>query len=234
VPRILAVLKSKPTGALGLFGETQTPADSWASGEIDPQLARMLSAFMHSHSQPAALGLARTGLLDGVKRLLDVGGGSACFSIALAQQYPELRCTVMDLPVMCELAQGYIDAGGVGARVATQAVDMFRQDWPGGHDAVLMSNIFHDWDAQTCAKLAASAFSALPAGGRICLHEMLMNDDGSGPLSAALFGMQMLVGTKGRQYSATELSQLLEGAGFIDVQARPSYGYFSLVTASKR
>jgi acetylserotonin N-methyltransferase len=231
--RLIAAVRSKPVESLAVVGEQKRPVDSWESGQLDPEMARMITAFMHSHSLPAALGLAGSRRFQTTNRLLDVGGGSGCFSIALAQAWPQLRCTVMELPVICALAQPYIDAAGVADRVQTQAVDMFRQPWPGGHDAVFMSNVIHDWDEQTGARLTALAFGALPAGGRIHLHEMLIADDGSGPLPAAGFSVQMLVGTKGRQYSAAELRRLLEGAGFADIEVDAAYGYFSLVTGVK-
>jgi acetylserotonin N-methyltransferase len=227
--QILAALKAAPRPNAG-----QTPADGWESGQLEPALARMVCAFMHSHSLPAALGLAGSERFANARRLLDVGGGSGCFSIALAQRWPQLACAVMELPVVCELAQGYIEAAGVQDRVATAAVDMFRQPWPRGCDAVFMSNIFHDWDEPTCAQLAGLAYEALEPGGRIHLHEMLIADDGSGPLAAAGFSVLMLVGTKGRQYGAGELAGLLEGAGFKDVEIDPAYGHFSLVTGHKR
>ena len=61
------------------------------------ELAQAVCAFMHSHSQPAALGLAGSSRFEGARRLLDVGGGSGCFSIALAQQWPQLRCSILEL-----------------------------------------------------------------------------------------------------------------------------------------
>jgi acetylserotonin N-methyltransferase len=233
VTRLTAALKARSAQPQDLFHDEHRPVDGWESGQLDPEMARNLCAFMHSHSVPAAQGLAGSSRFSTTHRLLDVGGGSGCFSIALAERWPQLRCTVMELPVMCELAQPYIDASSAHDRVETKAVDMFRQDWPGGYDAIFMSNVIHDWDEPTCAKLAAAAFATLEPGGHIHLHEMLMADDGSGPISAAGFAMLMLVGTKGRQYSAAELYRLLEGAGFVDIEIDPAYGYFSLVTGHK-
>ncbi len=100
------------------------------SGEMTLDAARGIAAFMHSHSLAAATGMALRFDLSGVKSLLDVGGGSGCFCITLAKQNPQLRCAVMDLKPMCEVALDYIRAGGVADRVGTQAVNMFQQQWP--------------------------------------------------------------------------------------------------------
>jgi acetylserotonin N-methyltransferase len=113
-------------------------------------------------------------------------------------------------------------------------MNMFTQAWPQGHDAHFFSNIFHDWSDDTCRLLARKSFEALPSGGRILLHEMLMDDDGAGPWPVAAFSLLMLIGTKGRQYSLPELAEFLASAGFVDVEsARSSSGYYSLVNARK-
>jgi hypothetical protein len=43
----------------------------------------------------------------------------------------------------------------------------------------------------------------------------------------------MLVGTKGQQFTAPELSAMLEGAGFNEVNVTPAHGYYALVSAQK-
>ena len=226
--RYVTALKAQPVDNKG------RPVEAWESGQLTPEMARPITAFMNSHSMPAAVGVARHGDLDGVTRLLDVGGGSGCFSIALARRHPELRCTVMELPAVCELAKEYVAEAGLSDRIDTVTVDMFRQAWPKGYDAIFMSNIVHDWDLETNAQLFRSSFDALPSGGRIYLHEMLIADDGSGPLASAGYSMLMLAGTKGRQYGAGELQRLLEDAGFADFRVQDTYGHFSLVIATKR
>ncbi|HEY3517034.1 MAG TPA: methyltransferase, partial [Gammaproteobacteria bacterium] len=139
----------------------------------------------------------------------------------------------LELPAVCEVARDYIEQGGVSDRVDTVSIDMFREAWPRGYDGMFFSNIFHDWNAETNTFLARRAHEALAPGGRIFLHEMLLAEDGSGPATTASFSMLMLLGTRGRQYSFTELRQILANAGFADVDARPTYGYYSVVTGRK-
>lgn len=208
-------------------------ADDWAAGQVSLQRARAVAARMHAHSRAAAVGVARHYDFSGVTRLLDVGGGSGCFMAAAAQAHAHLRCTVLELPAMCEVASGYIEAGGVGDRVDTTAVDMFRQPWPPGYDALFFSNIWHDWNVRTCQWLAARAFEALPSGGRILLHEMLLDDDGAGPLTAASFSMMMLLMTQGQQFTAGELKNILESAGFQKFEVSATHPYYSVVSAFK-
>jgi cyclopropane fatty-acyl-phospholipid synthase-like methyltransferase len=217
----------------GTVTSAQSAVHEWERGEITLAQAEGISRVMHCHSLPAAVGLARSGALAGVTRLLDVGGGSGCYSIALAQHDRDVRCTVMELPAVCEAARAYIADGGVEDRVDTAAVDMFREPWPRGYDTIFLSNVFHDWSVTTNRALAGHAFDALPSNGRICLHEMLLAPDGSGPVTAASFSMLMLFGTKGRQYTFEELREILAAAGFVDVSSRATHGYYSVVTGRK-
>jgi hypothetical protein len=222
-------------GPLGSANEKGAAmVDAWAAGKIPIEKARIVAAGMHSHSLPAAIGAARNYDLSGIGRILDVGGGSGCFMIAMAQRHPALRCTIMELDTMCELAQSYIDAGGVADRVETVTVDMFRQAWPKGYDAVFFSNIWHDWNVRTCTWLAERAYDALPIGGRIMLHEMLLDDDGAGPATAAAFSLLMLLRTQGQQFTLGELKDILEGVGFTDVGTVQTAGYYSITSGYKR
>jgi predicted O-methyltransferase YrrM len=215
-------------------GVAASPAsDAWAKGQISREAAEITTRIMHCHSLPASIAAAAQGGFDGVRRLLDVGGGSGCYSIAIAQRFPEVRCTVMDLPAVCEAARPYIVEGEVSERVDTVAVDMLRSPWPTGYDGIILSNVFHDWDRGTNESLARAAFAALEPGGRIFVHEMLADEHGSAPVTTAAFSVLMLLSTKGKQYSLPELRDFLEGAGFGDVRATATYGYYSVVSATK-
>lgn len=237
--RLLAKLRQRASDQIA--GPEGTPlvstegraADDWAAGSVSLQRAREVAARMHAHSVPAATGVARRYDFSGVQRLLDVGGGSGCFMTAAALAHPHLRCTVMELPAMCEVARDYIQAAGIGSRVDTAAVDMFRQPWPAGYDALFFSNVWHDWNVRTCGWLAARAFAVLPSGGRIMLHEMLLDDDGAGPVTAASFSLLMLLATQGQQFTAGELAAILEGAGFVRVGTTATHPYYAVVTAYK-
>jgi hypothetical protein len=206
----------------------------WERGEMPPDLARMITAFMNAHSRAAAKAVSVQPLFAEVRSLLDVGGGSAIFAIEIAKARPLLQVTVMEIAAVCTEADRYIADSGQGSRVRTAALNMFTQAWPTGHDAHFLSNILHDWSDETCRLLVQKSFAALPSGGHIVLHEMLLNDDGCGPLPAAAFSVLMLLGTRGRQYTLAELRGFLQPVGFTAVEAfSTGGGYYSLVVARK-
>jgi acyl-coenzyme A synthetase/AMP-(fatty) acid ligase/acyl carrier protein len=151
--------------------------------------------------------------LSGVGRIMDVGGGSAATLIELCRQNPHLRGTVLDLPHVCDIARARIDAAGMSGRIGTAAANFFTDPLPAGHDALLLSMIMHDWDEARNRKILAACLDALPAGGLVVISELLVADDKSGPLDAALMSMNMLVGTLGRNYTAAEYAGWLRDAG---------------------
>jgi acetylserotonin N-methyltransferase len=212
---------------------TSRPAE-WERGTMSQEAAEGIANFMHAHSQAPALGAAAQPIFGTLKSLMDVGCGSGVYGIEIARANPGLKVVLMDLKEMAVEAGKFVERAGMGAQVSTAGVNMFTEEWPRGHDGHFFSNVFHDWSDETCRLLAQRSFEALPSGGRIFLNEILMNDEGTGPFQAAAFSLLMLVGTLGKQYSLAEFRDILESAGFTDVQSqRTGGGYYSLVSAVK-
>jgi hypothetical protein len=216
-----------------IAGEPERPGDVWGSGQVSIERARAMGSALHAQSMLPAESVANYGDFDGITKILDVAGGVGTFSIALARAYPSLHFTVIDLPAVCQILKEYATKAGVSDRVEGYAVDIFREPWPLGHDAVLLSNVLHDWDDSNCALLVRRAFECLPSGGRIYLHEMLLDDSGSGPLATAAFAVAMLVYNDGRQFRFAELESWLSGAGFRDIEVTETHAYYSLIRARK-
>ena len=214
------------------LGQDDRISRRWERGEMTAEEAAGSNQRMHSHSFPSALGLARSHDFAGTHRLLDVAGGSGAYAIALALKHAHLRCTVADLPPVANDARMYIKRYGCEDRVDTLSFNMFDDEWPSGYDGVLMTNILHDWDPKRRTDLVASSYAALAPGGRLFIHEILLNGAQDGPEAAAMFSTMML-GTRGKQLSFVELDTLLTYQGFGSVAVKPTYGYYSLVIGTK-
>jgi 3-hydroxy-5-methyl-1-naphthoate 3-O-methyltransferase len=228
-PQLLETLRT----GLRPKARTETKPE-WERGSMSPEAAKRIAAFMHAHSQAPARGAAAQPEFGELTSLMDVGCGSGVYGIEIARAHPSLKVALMDLKEMCVEAASYAAATQLGERVTTAPVNMFEQAWPTGHDGHFFSNVFHDWSDETNRLLAKKSFEALPAGGRIFLNEILMDDDGCGPWPAASFSLLMLLGTLGKQYSLLEFRDILESAGFTKVRAvRTGGGYYSLVSAVK-
>jgi hypothetical protein len=62
---------------------------------------------------------------------------------------------------------------------------------------------------------------------------MLLSDVADGPAPSALYSLAMRIGTLGKQFTARELRDALEGVGFTNVTVRNTTHYFSLLSATK-
>ena len=215
--------------------EPTTPhgGSMWSSNSRRPGQAASFTAAMHSHTFAAAVRAATVIDLCDVRRLLDVGGGSGCFAAAVASKFQHLSVTVAELPEVAAITKEYLQALGVKDRVDVINFDMFAPDWPTGFDAILLSNILHDWNDEQCSAILKNAYSMLPAGGTLYVFEMLLNDLRTGPLSASSFSVTMLRLTHGRQRSSHELLSLCISVGFSSFSIEASSGYYSLCKAIK-
>jgi hypothetical protein len=90
---------------------------------------------------------------------------------------------------------------------------MFSDPLPESCDAVLLSNILHDWDVPECRTLVNKCATSLKPGGMLAIHDVFLNDDLGGPLPIALYSAALFTMTEGRAYSAAEYRSWLEEAG---------------------
>jgi hypothetical protein len=69
------------------------------------------------------------------RRLLDVGGGTGSWSIAAARRHTGLGATVLELPVVAELAAKRIAEVGLADRIDVKAGDVVKDALPVDYDA---------------------------------------------------------------------------------------------------
>ncbi|WP_285611749.1 methyltransferase [Actinokineospora globicatena] len=203
----------------------------------DPRMLEVFWEAMHAMSTQTARTLGEHVDLSGYRALLDVGGGSAAFDIVLTQVYPNLRANVYELAFVAEIAEQNIKAAGASDRVGTINGDFFTDPaFPGGHDLHLFSMVMHDWDETRNRVLLRKSFEALEPGGAVVLCELLVNDEKTGPLPAAMMSLNKLIETEGRNYTVAEYATWLTDAGFADpeVIAFDAVGANGVVIAHKR
>jgi ubiquinone/menaquinone biosynthesis C-methylase UbiE len=159
--------------------------------------------------------LARALDLAGVRTILDAGGGSGVYSIALARKKPGLRVTLLDQPSVIPLTRKYVAQAGLTKRFRFRAGDMRTDSFGSGFDLVLVSSICHQFSPRENLALFKKARRCLNPGGRLVVQDFILRPDRTGPLFAAMFAVNMLVGTKeGNSYTADEYRGWMRKAGF--------------------
>jgi SAM-dependent methyltransferase len=194
-------------------GGRVAPRDSGA------QWTEAFIAAMHRRALGNADQIVREVGAEGVRRMLDVGGGSGAYSIAFARANPDLRAEVLDLPEVVAIAERHIAEAGVGDRVTARAGDLRKDELGEGYDLVLVSAICHMLGEEENRDLFARCHRALVPGGRLAVRDFILDEDKTGPRWAALFSLNMLVGTeRGASYSESEYAGWLREAGFSTVE----------------
>jgi hypothetical protein len=207
--------------------------DVFSDPEMMRAFAKVFTRAMYAHSIGSALTWPESVDLSQSRILLDIGGGSGAQTVGVLLQWPHLKGIVLDTPPVTAEAGQYIGRFPLGDRISTVAADMFTDPFPQA-DVHLYGDIWHDWPREKGELLARKSFESLPSGGLIILREVLYNDERTGPVAAAAYGVDMLLVTMGGQYSRKEIKSLLEDIGFKNVQmVAPGAGYRSLITARK-
>lgn len=196
-------------------------------------LARSFTKAMHNHSMVAALAWPCVIDLSKYRRLLDIGGGSGAHSIGAALKWANLEATILELPIVCDIAQEFVAQYDLQNRITIRSSDMWNDPFPPA-DLHFYSDIYHDWSPEKGRFLTHKSFESLEPGGRIIIHEMLYdNEQKLGAPAVAAYNMMMLIWTEGQQYSGTQLSRMLNEAGFVDIKVLQTSGYWGVVTGCK-
>jgi (2Fe-2S) ferredoxin/precorrin-6B methylase 2 len=197
-------------------GEMAARGDSWTTPFI---------AAMHKNAALRAPALVAAVGAEGVRRLIDIGGGSGAFSIAFARASPSLRAEVFDLASVVPIAAGHAAEAGLSERVRTRVGDLRSDAFGSGYDLALLSAICHMLGRDENRDLLRRVFAALSPGGRVVIQDFVMEEDRTSPRAGALFAVNMLVGTpRGGTYSEAEYAGWLREAGFGDVRRLPLPG----------
>jgi len=208
-------------------------AAAWAKSMESDAFADEFTAAMDCRGVLLAPALAKKADLSEHKALLDVAGGSGIYACACAMRYPHLRTAVFEKPPVDRIARRAIEKRGLQERVEVLAGDMFEGELPGGFDAVLLSNMLHDWDEPVAEALLAKAARALPSGGLLLVHDAFLDAAKTGPLPVAMYSALLMHSTEGRCYSVSEIRIWLERYGLEWAGQQPTAVDRSVILARK-
>lgn len=156
--------------------------------------------------------------LSSRRKLLDLGGGSGGYSIAAAHSLPDLTAVVFDLPPVTIMAEEYITEHGLSDRVSTQAGDFTHDPFPQDVDVVVMASNLPQYGPELIGQIIQKAFHALVPGGEMHIVGEMLDNDRSGPLDAAIWGLaESLSNSTGLAHSRGDCVRYFTQAGFTEV-----------------
>ena len=134
----------------------------------------------------------------------------------------QLTATVLEFPNVAALGREYVEEAGLTDRITYHEGNALEAEWPKGQDIVLMSYLFSGVPGDAHEGLIADAMTALNPGGRIMIHDFVVESDRTGPKLAALWQLQHTAFTPtARSLDDAWLAGALEKAGFEDVTVGP-------------
>jgi SAM-dependent methyltransferase len=200
--------------------------------EIDDELVPIMSAGIEAATAGACRALPGAAGLPAGSRVLDIGGGTGSWAIALAATDPALSATVLELPEVAEVAQERLRTTPFFDRVDVQAGDLVNGQLPRGYDAFLMANVVHYFNSETNQSILRRIRAAAEPGARLLLADFWTDPTHSEPLPAALMAGEFAIHMNdGDVYSVEEAGTWLATTGWRFTSHEPLMGPISLVVA---
>ncbi|VAH00760.1 unnamed protein product [Triticum turgidum subsp. durum] len=128
-------------------------------GSRDPEFNALFNGAMGATSEfVAALAVRECSeVFAGITSLVDVAGGNGTTARTIAEAFPRVKCSVLDLP---QVIQGISPDG----TVELVAGDMMEFVPPA--DAVLLKYVLHNWSDQDCVKILTRCRQAISHGAK--------------------------------------------------------------------
>jgi cyclopropane fatty-acyl-phospholipid synthase-like methyltransferase len=170
----------------------------------------------------------------GYRTLVDVGGGTGGLAITIAEQCPNIQATVLELPSVAPIAQGFIEKSGTPDRVKVIAADVVHDSLSGSYDAAVLKALIQVLPPDAAQIALRNIYNILEPGGRIFIVGRILDDSHTAPLIDVAFSLVMLnVYEKGQAFTEGEYREWLTNAGFKDIQRSKLPNEFQIITASK-
>ncbi|MGW2255591.1 methyltransferase [Kitasatospora sp. NPDC001660] len=202
--------------------------DFWQDVEADPELTASFAARMAANMQWAIPALLEKADWTGVRRVVDVGGGSGAIVAAVVDHLPDAEGTLLDLAGPAETARADFAAAGLADR-CTAVTGSFFDPLPAGADVYLLSNVLLNWDDEQATAILRRCAEAAAANGRVLVVEGLLDVQ----TNQTELDLRMLVYLNGRMRTSDELRRLGAAAGLelgtvVDLNADRSLSQFTV------
>jgi hypothetical protein len=153
------------------------------------------------------------------RRLLDVGGNTGKWAIQCARHSAQVAVTILDLPVLAEIARTNVASLGLEQRIATQGIDLLdhSRPFPAGYDAIWMSQFLVCFSEADATRLLERAAAAMGPDCRLYILDTFWDRQ---EFAASTYSLQAislyftcLANGNSRMYKSTDVTGMVEAAG---------------------
>nr|QWK65128.1 flavonoid O-methyltransferase 5 [Scutellaria baicalensis] len=202
----------------------------WEYAGVDQRLNELFNKSMAGDAGLVTTILANNcrHVFEGLRSMVDVGGGNGATAKGFADAFPGLKCTVLDLPQVVAGLEGSHDLTFVGG-------DMFH--FIPHADALFFKGVFHDWSDENCVKILEKCKEALTwnkdnNGGKVIIVDIVVEDkkeDHKGTETQLCLDVQMINLLRGKERTEKEWAKLFFDAGFANYKMSPVLGLRSVI-----
>ena len=158
--------------------------------------------------------------LSRCRKMIDVGGGSGLYSLALCQKYPGLHSTIFDSKETLSVTKEFLEGTQERTRIVLHEGDFLKDSLGDDVDVVLLSDVVYE-DA-AARKVLGSAWDCLNQDGVLIVRGYYADPERSRPLFPALFAVKELVDNPERRVMSIQvLERIVREMGFRDVRISP-------------
>lgn len=183
--------------------------------DLGPEFQKLFSEGVEALNAGPAAALAATADFAAGRRLLDIGGGTGSWSIAIVRAKPHMIATVFELPQVAGLARRRIAEEGLSGRIEVVAGDIETAELPAGYDCCLLANVIHCFSPEQNQRLLAKARRAVRPHARLLIADYWTDPTHTEPVIAALMAGEYAVNIEhGDVYSTAEAIDWLAGTGW--------------------
>jgi demethylspheroidene O-methyltransferase len=203
--------------------------------DVAPETAQTYSDLMAQSQVLVAEDTLAAVRFDGIRHLMDVGGGTGAFLSAVGQAHGAMSFTLFDLPAVVPGATIRFAQAGLSQRTEIVPGSFRDGPLPEGADAISLVRVLYDHEDHTVAALLAACKAALPAGGRLIISEPMRGNPAPSRAGDVYFALYTLAMGTGRARSAPEIAALCGAAGFENIKVLRARRPFvtSCITAQK-
>lgn len=203
--------------------------------EGDARLAGVFNDAMTANTYWVAQTFAARMSMEGVRSIVDVGGGQGALLAAVLARHPTMRGIVFDLPHAADGARALLSRDIPDGRGEVCSGSFF-ETVPQA-DAHLLKSVLHDWSDDACARILDRCRAAAAQGGRLFVIERLI--DGMPQARAAdrawaRSDLNMLLAHGARERTREEYEKMLTAAGYaVDRVVELAMGYAAMAATAR-
>ncbi|KAG8500278.1 hypothetical protein CXB51_003690 [Gossypium anomalum] len=208
--------------------EAANGKDLWSYTETNPYHNKVFNEAMACDARLTVQAIIKgcPEVFDGVKSLVDVGGGNGTALSLLVKAFPWIRGINFDVPHIVAVAPKSDSTENVGGYMFVSI--------PNANAAFLMW-VLHDWDDEECIKILKKCREAVPENkGKVIIVEagLEANKDHELSFVELMLDMALMAGTKkGKERTLNEWSYVLQQSGFTRFNVKPIHAVQSVIGA---